>query len=209
MDINEAEFFSLKTEQSILVDFQAFPSKLAEILEKCLSVSMSRDDRIGFDLVLETKQTGEALLNVIEQNHFKALCHLSLKFREATDHILKQHLAHRLSVEKSQNEELRITNERLEMALARRTQEYEQVLAELKRFQEERDQKIEQILLQKQKELTDFAKESFDKEKALNSSYESELRKLTEAHQKTLRELNEKLDSTTENLKIQTEKRWH
>ncbi len=53
-----------------------------------------------------------------------------------------------------------------------------------------------------------MARDTFDKEKSLNSGYESELRKLTDAHQRTLRELNQKLDSTAENLKIQSEKRF-
>ena len=42
MDVSETEFHALKHEQSILVDFAAFPSKFVELLEHCLSCS--RDD---------------------------------------------------------------------------------------------------------------------------------------------------------------------
>lgn len=206
MDISETEFFSLKSEQSLLVDFAAFPPKLVEILERCLP-GTNPNEKTSFDCVLETRQTGEASLNVVENNLFKALCHFSLRFREATDNILKQHLAYRLSTERNQNEDLRAKNERLEDALAKKSHDYNQAIVELKRFQEERDRKIEEILVQKQREVTDLAKESFDKEKTLNITYEQELRNLKESHEKTVKALNEKLEATAENLRIQTEKR--
>jgi len=60
----------------------------------------------------------EAWLRVTEQNHFKILVHLSLKFRAATDDILKGYLAAKLTKEKISNEDLRISNSRLEESLA-------------------------------------------------------------------------------------------
>ena len=35
IDIGESEFHSIKTEQSLLIDFQQFPQKLFEMLEMC------------------------------------------------------------------------------------------------------------------------------------------------------------------------------
>ena len=36
LDVNEADFHELKRDQSLLVDFGAFPSKFIELLEQCL-----------------------------------------------------------------------------------------------------------------------------------------------------------------------------
>jgi len=43
LDISETDFLHLKNEQSILVDFQAFPSKLIEMFDLCLASSASSD----------------------------------------------------------------------------------------------------------------------------------------------------------------------
>ena len=135
MDMGETDFFQLKSEQQLVFDFQAFPSKLVELVERCMNVATgSKEEKVVFDIVLETRQTGEAFLNFIENNQFKALCHLSLRFREATDQILKQHLAHRLTFERSGNEDLRIKNERLEEGLLKKCEDYEKVVTELKRY---------------------------------------------------------------------------
>jgi len=39
LDISETDFLNLKNDQSILVDFQAFPSKLIEMFDLCLNSS--------------------------------------------------------------------------------------------------------------------------------------------------------------------------
>ena len=208
MDISETEFFSLKSEQSLLVDFQAFPAKLIEILELCMNVATSKGEKINFACVLETRSTGEAFLNVVENNQFKALCHLSLRFREATDQILKQHLASRLSSERSANEDLRIKNERLEEALMKRSEDFERATSELKHFQEERDRKIDHLLLEKQREINQLREDSLGKETTAARDYDKERRSLVEQYEREIRELQQKLETANENLKIQTEKRY-
>lgn len=50
-------------------------------------------------------------------NQFKTLVHLALKFRCATDEILKNYLATKLTKEQNENEELRIKNSRLDEGL--------------------------------------------------------------------------------------------
>lgn len=60
------------------------------------------------------KTNGESFLKVTEMNQFKTLVHLSLKFRCATDEILRNYLASKLTKEKVDNENLRIKNSKLE-----------------------------------------------------------------------------------------------
>lgn len=52
LDISEDEFHSLKTEQSLLVDFQTFPSKLVELLRQCQA--SASDEHPRFVAVLAT-----------------------------------------------------------------------------------------------------------------------------------------------------------
>ena len=45
MDLSETDFLSLKSEQSILVDFQGFPPRLIEMLELCMNIGNSKEDK--------------------------------------------------------------------------------------------------------------------------------------------------------------------
>lgn len=49
LDLTETEFLHLKNEQSLLVDFQAFPSKLTELLELCLSSMNTKDEKVKYE----------------------------------------------------------------------------------------------------------------------------------------------------------------
>ena len=46
LNLNETEFLTLKTEQSLLVDFQCFPSKLMELLELCINNQSSKEEKV-------------------------------------------------------------------------------------------------------------------------------------------------------------------
>ena len=48
MNLNETEFLTLKSEQSLLVDFQSFPSKLTELLELCLNNQVQKEDKVKY-----------------------------------------------------------------------------------------------------------------------------------------------------------------
>ena len=83
LDVNEADFHELKSDQSLLVDFIAFPSKFIELLESCLQqeVTGESDGMPSFLAVLDTQTTDGSLLSIVETNKFKHLTHLSLRFR--------------------------------------------------------------------------------------------------------------------------------
>ncbi len=58
--------------------------------------------------------SGESIFNVVENNEFKKLVHLSLKLKTATDEVLKNFLSQRLGKEKVENEENRNRIKKLE-----------------------------------------------------------------------------------------------
>ena len=111
MDVQEADFMQLRSEQQLLVDFTTFPNKLIEMLELCLNLDNSSDDNsVLFSCELEIKNTVEAHLRINEKNKFKLLTHLSLKFLSANDQILKNYLSTKLNRFKNDNDDYRIHN---------------------------------------------------------------------------------------------------
>lgn len=94
LDIGEYDFHNLKREQSIIVDFQAFPAKLIGLLKICSQDSNSRGNS---NSIFSTKLDGNSgLFSVVESNEFKNLVHISLQLRAANDASIKSYLASRL-----------------------------------------------------------------------------------------------------------------
>jgi chromosome segregation ATPase len=85
----DADFHVLKNEQSLLVDFQTFPTMLATLLQEC---------RAGGKYAGQFSVGAEGTLSLIETNGFRELTHLFLKFRKGNDDAIKEHLAGRISV---------------------------------------------------------------------------------------------------------------
>lgn len=193
LDISETDFLHLKNEQSILVDFQAFPSKLIEMFDLCLA-SANSSEKIKFLCILNVKNTGEAAFNIVETNQFKALTHLSLKFREANDQTLKQYLALRLSDEKSTNEKLRIRIDGLEDTLSMKSNELEKSTVDLMRFQNDRDKTIEKLLLDEQRKLSELKQTSFERETTLQKEFDREKKEWTQQYENNIRELQARID---------------
>ena len=99
LEISEDDFHTLKTEQSILVDFPTFPSKFIELLRQCQSAAAEEHPR--FVACLSTT-TGVPILTIIETNPFRQIAHLALRFVAGNDASIKKHLALRLGDYKSQ-----------------------------------------------------------------------------------------------------------
>jgi spindle assembly abnormal protein 6 len=91
LDLSEGDFLTLKNEQSLHVDFASFPHKLADLLQLC--INSHKDERVSFYINVEIRANGECVFSVVENNEFKRLTHLALRFRSATDEILKNYLS--------------------------------------------------------------------------------------------------------------------
>lgn len=90
LNLSEQEFLLLKSEQQLRIDFHNFPTKLMEFIELCLN--SSKDESINFSCVLDTTKSPDVVFQIVENNEFKSLTHLSLKFRSANDEMLKKYL---------------------------------------------------------------------------------------------------------------------
>ena len=106
MEISETEFHSIKQEQSLLIEFQQFPSKFYEMLEmSCFSPNPQNskfdDINLNFNKSLSTNYVcilhytnpTDALLIIQEITQFRQLNHLILRVKVANDTLLKKYLS--------------------------------------------------------------------------------------------------------------------
>ncbi|XP_069497688.1 spindle assembly abnormal protein 6 homolog isoform X2 [Ambystoma mexicanum] len=93
--ISEEDFQSLKFQQSLLVDFSAFPQRFINLLQQCIQEESNGIPRFLLQLVSPASVLDHtpAFLNVVETNPFKHLTHLSLKLLPGNDAEIKKYLA--------------------------------------------------------------------------------------------------------------------
>lgn len=85
---------------------------IAELLR--LSINSHKDERVTFFITVDVRQNGDCFFSVVENNEFKRLTHLTLRFRSATDDTLKNYLSQRLSKFMVDNEDLKARCKKLE-----------------------------------------------------------------------------------------------
>lgn len=85
--IDANAFTAVKENQRLLVNFEAFPKKLIEMLRACIEGRLVACGLVdGLDL----------LLQINERNQFRELTHLVLNFSRAEESLLRRHLAEKL-----------------------------------------------------------------------------------------------------------------
>jgi len=110
--ISEEDFFVLKREQSLLIDFGRFPYKLIELLQAC--VSHAREEHPVYAAWLNVTnpdgsgRTGiEAFLSITEATTLRQVPHLSLRFGAVNDTTMRKHLAEMIRQYKDEVDGLR------------------------------------------------------------------------------------------------------
>ncbi len=94
LDLTEEEFYLMRSEQNLLVDFANFPYKLIELLQKCLSFPISEPAASFFaQLTLNQSGEGTAILSFIERTSFRQVNQLSLKLKSVESDVLKKKLS--------------------------------------------------------------------------------------------------------------------
>jgi spindle assembly abnormal protein 6 len=106
LDVGEQDFHQLKRDQSLLVEFPVFPTKLIDLIELCLAsagdvgVAVSSTDTAAtasnstFSAKLDMTS---GAFSIIESNKFKQLNHISLQMRPGNDAAIKAYLSSRLA----------------------------------------------------------------------------------------------------------------
>jgi chromosome segregation ATPase len=129
----DADFHVLKTEQSLLVDFQTFPTMLAALLQEC---------RAGGKYAAQFAVGAEGTLSLTETNGFRELTHLFLKFRRGNDDAIKEHLAGRLSVVSGELAKAQDRNRDQDNELLKLRNEREQLSASVRQLTQDQQQAI-------------------------------------------------------------------
>lgn len=112
LDVSETDYPALKRDQSLLVDFAAFPNQFIDMVEGCrVTPSSSSPPSLPPSSTAEphpkylarltipsssSSPPSSGTFSIVEATQFKELTHLSLAFRPPTDHTLKVYLATRL-----------------------------------------------------------------------------------------------------------------
>jgi spindle assembly abnormal protein 6 len=96
LDLTEEEFYSVRSEQNLLVDFINFPYRLIELLQKCLMAPMTENGSAGlapFFAQLTMNPDSTAHLSFIERTSFRQVTQLTLKLKSVESEVLKRKLA--------------------------------------------------------------------------------------------------------------------
>ncbi|XP_047106341.1 cilia- and flagella-associated protein 58-like [Schistocerca piceifrons] len=91
--INSSDYVKIKAEHGLLIDFEDFIGYLINLLKKCNK--NSEDEEIAYTLQLDYKASGETSeysLQVMETNHLRKFCHLSISLAACDDKEIKETL---------------------------------------------------------------------------------------------------------------------
>ena len=156
LDLSEIEYQQLKSEQSLLVDFQNFPDFISKMFYFCKN---DKDDIYTCVLTLgamgenSISSGGMGLLTVEEKTQYRKLNHLILKLQAANDLNLKKYLS---DVSKEYKEKF----ENLSQKYSELNQNYEIIQKEnsnlkenLQKIEYENKTALDKILNEKNKEI--------------------------------------------------------
>ncbi|XP_042317629.1 spindle assembly abnormal protein 6 homolog isoform X4 [Sceloporus undulatus] len=212
--ISEEDFQSLKLQQSLLVDFSAFPQRFIDLLQHCIQEQNKDIPRFLLQLISSGSSLDHApsFLNVVETNPFKHLTHLSLKFLPGNDTEIKKFLATCLKCVKEEKlqleQKLSKTEEDLKRQLSYTQQSLSEKSRELDKLRNDLTSRTASLTSKHNQEL------AYEKEKALQTQVqyqqqnEQQKRDLESLHQKTVQQLQTRLNELEIANKELMEKRY-
>ena len=202
LDLSEIEYQQLKSEQSLLVDFQNFPEFISKMFYFC-----KNDKEDIYTCVLTLGAMGEnsissggvGLLTVEEKTQYRKLNHLILKLQAANDLNLKKYLS---DVSKEYKEKF----ENLSQKYSELNQNYEIIQKEnsnlkenLQKIEYENKTALDKILNEKNKEINSIKESNFLETKKQLETMESEKNKIISDLENKISQLQGILDDATKN----------
>ncbi|CAH8669899.1 unnamed protein product [Schistosoma rodhaini] len=98
------EFTEIKQQQGLLINFDEFEQKVADLLCICSQEEAIESPKYGLRFSRNTEERDCGLLQIVEATNFKYLHHLSLTLYAADDEKLKLFLASRLKKHKAESD---------------------------------------------------------------------------------------------------------
>ena len=195
LDLSEIEYQQLKTEQSLLVDFQNFPDFITKMFFYCKN---DKDDIYTCVLTLggigenNFSSGGAGVLSVEEKTQYRKLNHLILKLQAANDITLKKYLS---DVSKEYKEKF----ENLSQKYADLNQNYELMQKEngnlkenLQKIEYEHKTSLDNLINEKNKEINSIKENNFKETKKQLEAMESDKNKTQLEEHKLKLEINQK-----------------
>ena len=180
LDLSEIEYQQLKTEQSLLVDFQNFPDFITKMFFYCKN---DKDDIYTCVLTLggigenNFSSGGAGVLSVEEKTQYRKLNHLILKLQAANDITLKKYLS---DVSKEYKEKF----ENLSQKYADLNQNYELMQKEngnlkenLQKIEYEHKTSLDNLINEKNKDRNSIKENNFKETKKQLEAMESDKNK--------------------------------
>uniref|UniRef100_A0A8C6VI67 Spindle assembly abnormal protein 6 homolog n=2 Tax=Elapinae TaxID=42168 RepID=A0A8C6VI67_NAJNA len=212
--ISEEDFQSLKLQQSLLVDFSAFPQRFIDLLQHCIQEQDKEIPRF----LLQLASSGSSLdhtpsfLNVVETNPFKHLTHLSLKFLAGNDAEIKKFLASCLKSIKEEKllleEKLSRTEENLTRQLNYTQQNLSEKSRELDNLRSEWASKTASLNSKHTQELSNEKEKTLQAQAHYQQQNDQQKRDMENLHQKTVQQLQNRLKELELANKDLTERRY-
>ena len=202
LDLSEIEYQQLKTEQSLLVDFQNFPDFITKMFFYCKN---DKDDIYTCVLTLggigenNFSSGGAGVLSVEEKTQYRKLNHLILKLQAANDITLKKYLS---DVSKEYKEKF----ENLSQKYADLNQNYELMQKEngnlkenLQKIEYEHKTSLDNLINEKNKEINSIKENNFKETKKQIEAMESDKNKTIADLENRISQLQGILDDATKN----------
>eukprot|EP00761_Pharyngomonas_kirbyi_P000574 gb/GECH01000574.1/.p1 GENE.gb/GECH01000574.1/~~gb/GECH01000574.1/.p1 ORF type:complete len:658 (+),score=186.55 gb/GECH01000574.1/:1-1974(+) len=197
LHLSEEEFKTIKSNQSLLVDFSMFPGKIIDLLQSC--VKSHSEESPTFFAMLEIHQT-ESFFKVLENTAFRQLDHLSLQLRAGNDNAIKKYLASQLKFLKENKEKLEQQLSYTETSLKRKLDNVQKEAEELK---EERDE----LLTAKEREVANIKEQFYSQQQENINKYERQKNYTEDSYRSQLHRVEERLENMEqENKELQDRK---
>ena len=198
LDLSEIEYQQLKTEQSLLVDFQNFPDFITKMFYFCKN---DKDDIYSCVLTLggigenNFSSGGNGILTVEEKTQYRKLNHLILKLQAANDLSLKKYLS---DVSKEYKE--KFENLSLKYSDLNQIQKENLNLKEnLQKIEYEHKTSLDNLLNEKNKEINLIKENNFKENKKQLELMESDKNKTISDLENRISQLQGILDDATKN----------
>lgn len=212
--ISEDDFQSLKLQQSLLVDYTAFPQKFIDLLHQCVN----EENKDAPRFLLQLSYTGPVLgsspaqLDVVETNSFKHLTHLSLRFQPANDVEVKTYLATCLRCIKEEKcvlqQALKKTEEDLNRQLVCAQQALSDKISELEKLKNDSSLKISELHSQHTTEITSEKEKAHQAYTQLLQQYEQQRREFDCSLQKSTQQMQNRVSELELSNKELLERRY-
>ncbi len=190
LQVSEEEFAELKSEQSLLVDFQAFPPKFVELLEACCT-GQTKEGCGKFLAILDL--VGLPCFKLVEANQFKQLTHLALRFQPGSDASIKSYLASRLKQSQQALCETRAKLEETENQLDRECENGNSLSREVNNLRNELETCTERLKAEHVEALAKQKEESLKLLSQTQTAAAEQARKQQEQSEQRIKELENQL----------------